>query len=90
MKTLEQPKCRPLPSLITTSVATKSECVPSDINIGWALLSRPLPLLIYGGSAVAAGLLTLMLPETLNRKLPETLAEGEEFGKRNKEDQSKH
>lgn len=40
-----------------------------------------LPLVIFGGSSVTAGLLTLMLPETLNRKLPETIQDGIEFGK---------
>ena len=29
------PKRRPLPWLTTTSVATDSECAPSDTNIGW-------------------------------------------------------
>lgn len=40
-----------------------------------------LPLVIFGGSSVTAGLLTLMLPETLNRKLPETIQDGIDFGK---------
>jgi OCT family organic cation transporter-like MFS transporter 4/5 len=37
------------------------------------------PLVIIGALAVGAGLLSLLLPETLNRKLPDTLAEGEQF-----------
>lgn len=41
-----------------------------------------LPLVIFGGSSVTAGLLTLMLPETLNRKLPETIQDGIDFGKK--------
>ncbi len=45
------------------------------------MFSSPLPLIIYGGLGVSAGLLTLFLPETLGRKLPETLLEGENFGK---------
>ncbi len=40
MKTLEQPKCRPLLSLTTASVATESVCAPSDKNIGWAVIHR--------------------------------------------------
>ena len=40
----------------------------------------PLPLVIYGSVSVAAGLLTLFLPETLGQKLPETLEEGENLG----------
>ncbi len=47
------------------------------------LLSKywePLPLVIFGSSAVVAGALTLLLPETLNHHLPETIEEGEVFG----------
>ncbi len=43
----------------------------------------PMPLIIYGVLAAVAGSLALLLPETLNKKLPETLADGEEFGKKN-------
>ncbi|XP_071788754.1 organic cation transporter protein-like [Asterias amurensis] len=42
---------------------------------------EPLPLVIFGTSAVVAGALTLLLPETLNQPLPETIEEGEIFGK---------
>jgi hypothetical protein len=41
---------------------------------------RPLPLLIYGALALGGGLLSLLLPETLNKKLPDTITEGEMFG----------
>jgi OCT family organic cation transporter-like MFS transporter 4/5 len=41
---------------------------------------RPLPLLIYGALALCGGLLSLLLPETLNKKLPDTIEEGEMFG----------
>ena len=41
MKTLYQPKCRPLPSLTTTSVATESEWATSDANIGWDGVAPP-------------------------------------------------
>ncbi len=38
MEALEQPKCRPLPSLTTTSVATEGECAPtSDTSVGWVV-----------------------------------------------------
>lgn len=46
---------------------------------------KPFPLLVFGALAFAGGVLSLMLPETLNKKLPETLAEGEAFGKKSKE-----
>nr|XP_054752613.1 organic cation transporter protein-like [Lytechinus pictus] len=41
----------------------------------------PMPLVIYGSMAVLTGLLTLFLPETRGQMLPETRAEGENFGK---------
>jgi OCT family organic cation transporter-like MFS transporter 4/5 len=37
-------------------------------------------LLIYGVLALVGGVLSLLLPETLNKKLPDTIAEGEMFG----------
>ena len=40
-----------------------------------------LPSILFGSSAVLAGLLALLLPETRGRKLPQTLEEGEEMGK---------
>ncbi len=42
---------------------------------------QPLPLLIFGTSSISAGLLVLILPETKGKALPETLEEGELFGK---------
>ncbi|XP_066974769.1 organic cation transporter protein-like isoform X1 [Macrobrachium rosenbergii] len=41
---------------------------------------KPLPLLIFGSLAFAAGILSLLLPETLGRRLPETIEDGESFG----------
>ncbi|XP_050300986.1 organic cation transporter protein-like isoform X2 [Anthonomus grandis grandis] len=43
-------------------------------------LWQPLPLLIFGSLAFIGGIMSLCLPETLNRKLPETFEEGESFG----------
>ncbi|XP_018578503.1 organic cation transporter protein isoform X2 [Anoplophora glabripennis] len=40
-----------------------------------------LPLLIFGTLSLIGGVLSLALPETLNRKLPETIEEGEAFGR---------
>ena len=39
------------------------------------------PLLIFGILSVIAGLLLLLLPETYGQKLPDTMKEGEEFGR---------
>ncbi|XP_012284972.1 organic cation transporter protein isoform X2 [Orussus abietinus] len=41
----------------------------------------PMPLVIFGACAFVGGFLSLQLPETLNKKLPETIQDGERFGK---------
>lgn len=43
---------------------------------------KPIPLIIFGVLAFIGGLLSLYLPETLNKKLPDTIEEGERFGKK--------
>ncbi|XP_041356318.1 organic cation transporter protein-like [Gigantopelta aegis] len=43
---------------------------------------RALPLLVFGSVTLAAGLLALVLPETLNKDLPETIEEAEHFGRK--------
>ncbi|XP_038076486.1 organic cation transporter protein-like [Patiria miniata] len=40
-----------------------------------------LPLILFGASALVAGVLVFFLPETRGQKLPQTLKEGEEIGK---------
>ena len=42
--------------------------------------SRFIPFVTFGVLSLLAGLLGLLLPETTNRKLPETLLDAEEFG----------
>lgn len=37
-----------------------------------------LPSIVYGGSAVVAGLIAFLLPETLNVPLPDTIEDVEE------------
>ncbi|CAF0795542.1 unnamed protein product [Brachionus calyciflorus] len=44
---------------------------------GW----RPMPFLIFGICAVSGACSTIFLPETLNRKLPETIEEAQSFKK---------
>ncbi|XP_017009318.2 organic cation transporter-like protein [Drosophila takahashii] len=51
-----------------------------------ATIWKPLPLLICGSLALAAGLLSLLLPETHNKPMLETIADGERFGKKTKGD----
>lgn len=43
--------------------------------------SLVMPLLIMGIVSVIGGLFGLRLPETLHYRLPQTVEEGEEFGK---------
>ncbi|KAJ6636137.1 Solute carrier family 22 member 5 [Pseudolycoriella hygida] len=45
---------------------------------------RPLPLVIFGGTSLMSALLILLLPETLNAKLPDTLEEAENVGTKSK------
>ena len=40
-------------------------------------------MVIFGGSAVASGILNLFLPETLGKHLPETLAQARNLGLEN-------
>lgn len=39
------------------------------------------PLLVLGVMGIIGGILTLFLPETMDQELPQTLQDGEEFGK---------
>lgn len=45
------------------------------------IVSSVLPLLVLGTMGILGGLLTLLLPETLDKDLPQTLQDGEDFGK---------
>ncbi|KAH0947083.1 hypothetical protein HN011_010246 [Eciton burchellii] len=49
----------------------------------------PLPLVIFGSCALFGGLMSLLLPETLNKKLPESIRDGELFGKKQKKKKTK-
>ena len=44
-------------------------------------ISRLIPLIIFGAMSIAAGLLALAFPETKGRALPETIEDGENFGR---------
>lgn len=47
-------------------------------------VSKVLPLIIFGSFAITAGLLVLLLPETKNQALQQTIADGEVFIRNNK------
>ncbi|XP_022110872.1 organic cation transporter protein-like [Acanthaster planci] len=64
-------------SSVTARVAGILSPFMLDLEDLWA----PLPFVLFGSLSIAAGLLALLLPETNNKKLPETLEEGEAFGK---------
>ncbi|XP_076278344.1 organic cation transporter [Lasioglossum baleicum] len=42
----------------------------------------PLPFVIFGSCVLTGGVMSLLLPETLNKKLPESIQDGELFGKK--------
>ena len=46
-------------------------------GFAWA----PLPFLVYGACSLIAGIVSCFLPETLNRRLPETLEDVENIHK---------
>ncbi|XP_046393817.1 organic cation transporter protein-like [Ischnura elegans] len=48
---------------------------------------KPMPFIIFGALAFAGGLMVLLLPETMKKQLPETIEDGENFGKKIVEDQ---
>ncbi|CAD5114726.1 DgyrCDS3769 [Dimorphilus gyrociliatus] len=64
-------------SMIARISGVASPYVGGPLSNVW----KPLPTTIFGLFATLSGLFTFLLPETLNRKLPETIEEGENFGK---------
>ena len=55
--------------------------LPTSFDLFQGDYSRVLMLSLYSAITVLAGVLVLLLPETKDRHLPETVAEGEEFSK---------
>lgn len=44
-------------------------------------ITKELPLIVLGVLGICGGFLSLFLPETLNHELPQSLSDGEEFGR---------
>lgn len=55
-------------------LATQNKVVSGDFG-------RALPLVIFGAASIAAGILALLLPETLHKELPESIQDAERFGR---------
>jgi len=55
-------------------IADLGDMIEGDLGVA-------LPLIIFGGVSVVAGLLALLLPETLNRTLPDTVQDAKDFAK---------
>ncbi|OQV24294.1 Carcinine [Hypsibius exemplaris] len=62
--------------IVASALATS---VPLIVYLGYQYLS--LPLIIFGVLACVAGVFAFFLPETFGADLPETVFDGEEFGK---------
>ena len=64
-----------------SSAAARVAGILSPFMLELKSVWEPLPFVLFGTLSIAAGLLALLLPETRNKILPETMEEGEAFGK---------
>lgn len=64
-------------SITAPYITLAGTLIPSKIG-------KAMPLIFFGAFALAGGLLSLMLPETLGENLPETIEDGENFGRKPK------
>lgn len=66
------------PLLVSFSFGRKKRVFYSKFQ---AQIWTPLPLVLFGIMSTIAGLLSLLFPETLNLKLPDTIQEAEMIGR---------
>lgn len=65
---------------LTSAVSSLAGCAtPFVVHLGQSNTS--LPLVIYGACCLLAAFCALLLPETANQDLPESLEDGEAFGR---------
>ncbi|XP_071956984.1 organic cation transporter protein-like [Antedon mediterranea] len=66
----------------TSSMSARVGSILAPIILEIGKIWPPLPLMIFSFMSISAGLQALLLPETLNKELPETIEDGENFGKK--------
>ena len=64
----------------SSTFAKIGSVIAPQVNL-LTLIWGPLPMISFGVSALFGGILSLLLPETLNKTLPETIEDAELFGK---------
>ncbi|XP_060068379.1 organic cation transporter protein-like [Ylistrum balloti] len=67
--------CARIGGMIAPYIADLSKVIEGN-------LGRAVPLVVFGAASVVAGILSLWLPETNNKDLPESLEDGRRFGKK--------
>lgn len=74
----------PFTPLLVSSpgVYTPTAVVSNPFSFWQAQITPKLPFFLFGGFAIAAAFLIVILPETLNCKLPETIEDAENVGRR--------
>ena len=68
--------CARVGSMLSPYLANLADIINNDI-------AKAMPLTIFGAAAFVGGLLSISLPETVNRKLPDTIEEANDFDKQN-------
>ncbi|CAG5134164.1 unnamed protein product [Candidula unifasciata] len=66
--------CARLGGILAPYIADVGHLIEGDFSLA-------LPLIIFGGASIVAGLLALTLPETSDQALPETLDAAKQFGR---------